>query len=238
MESYMKIVFLAFLVLFSGAFVYQQRELKSLRRSLAELNRKEDPAKAETGYDDSDLKGRLFKLEQTVARIFGMILNGQKGTVRKADPRDLGNRVANLRDDVDALLTGEALDTADGRKRLHKIVRQAQQKAHAERRQRRQAFHRQMIEHRMKEFADSTGVSERQAQEAMGILDQLREQRRSLFDAMRQGQKTYGETMTELRNARKEAEQKLGGILDEQQLDQFKQTFLSRGRGRGGFGRF
>jgi hypothetical protein len=189
------------------------------------------------------LERRVAWLEQTVARVVRMSLAGGRGRAEgpaagpapasgAGSPAATSDRVSRLREDVDALLTGEALATEQGRKRLHQVVRDAQDQVWRERRQRWRKVHSELRKERMKEFAEKAGLSASQQQQLTSLLDGERSRRRQLMRSARDGEVPFTQAMKTIRGLRTETDQKVKGLLDSKQYEQYEKLRSERRRWR------
>lgn len=186
--------------------------------------------------ESAELAGRVASLEQTVARVFRMLLatDRERGAGEgKAGGGGGQPSVADLREDVDALLTGEVLGTAQGRKQLHQVVRQVQEEAWEERRQQWQSMRDEMRRARVDALAKETNMSPRQLEQLNELLDAERTQRRALRRGAREGQLPFGQVMEQVRAMRQATDQKVRELLDEKQYGAYEKMREER-RGRRG----
>jgi len=182
---------------------------------------------------------RVAALEQTISRLFRMVV-GQQGATRAAAAGEgdkqgaAPEQVAALREDVDALLTGEALATDKGRERLHDIIRQAQQKQWETWRNRRVEMRKQALRSRLRELADKTAIPADKLETLTTTLDAERDQQRAIFRGLRQGQKTVDQARAEARALRQSTDQQAKQLLDDKQFAEYeKMRQQGRGGGRG-----
>lgn len=233
MEKYWKIAIGALALMAVVVVAYQHVEIRDLRKSVSALKRGgADEQESQPSSDPTaDLRRRMAQLEQTVARVFRMLLSaGRSGPAKGGKAQDLEDSVDTIREDVDALLTGEALNTRKGRKQLYRIVRRAQQEAWAERRRHWRQFRSEMFKQRMKKFADGAGLTERQYQDVMDTLNQARTKRRALFREVREGRKTHAQAVEERGRQRKETDKKLKSVMDQKQYEQYRKMRSRRRR--------
>jgi len=193
-------------------------------------------APARPSEQPADLEGRVASLEQTVARVFRMVLAaGQarersgRSPVESTDDR----RVANLREDVDALLTGEAVGTEQGRKQLHQIVRKVQEQVWQERRQQWQTMRDEMRRQRVKTLAKEAGLNANQVERLNTLLDDERSQRRALRQGARSGQVPFAQVMEQMRTLRQTTDQKAKELLDSRQYAEYEKMRQERRGWRG-----
>jgi hypothetical protein len=216
-----------------GVVLLQRSTIQRLEGALAARSAPGRPARAspstETGADAA-LERRVASLEQTVARVFRMVLAGQsrrqpgRGSGAAADNRS----VADLREDVDALLTGEAVNTEKGRKQLHQIVRQVQEQVWQERRERWQTMRKEMQQARIKELAKKAGLSANQVERLGTLLDDERTRRRTLRRSVRDGQLPFAQVRGQMRALRQTTDQKAKEILDSRQYTEYEKMRKER----------
>lgn len=234
MEKYWKIAAGAAILMGIVVVAYQHVEIRDLRKSVLALKRR-GPAVESPGPGSDEtaaLTRRIAELEQTVARVFRMLLSsGRPGPRKGGKAQDLEDAVDTIRQDMDALLTGEALNTDKGRKQLYRIVRRAQEEAWAERRRQWREFRAEVFKQQMRKFADDAGLTERQYQDVTDALSQARTQRRAMFQQVREGTKTYTQAVDEIGRLRQKTNNKLKGILDQKQYEQFTKMRSERRRG-------
>jgi hypothetical protein len=213
--------------------LYQQHKVSRLEERLEAVSAStegEEGSAARLPPRNRELEMRVASLEQTVARVFRLLLAG-KDTRAAGDaprPKDTATKVTNLREDVDALLTGEALNTDQGRKRLHEIVRSVQQQARQERRQRRENIRQQIRKERMAKLAKDARLSTNQVERLTKMLDVERTQRRTIFRAVRDGQKPFSQAREEMRSLRTSTDQKAREILDGGQYAEYEKMRSER----------
>jgi len=234
----------------AGALVVvfvQRSEVTRLQRRLARLEGSgagtgqgaaESVAPRTSGGAAGDVKlntRRIAALERTVSRLASLLLAGQAGKGGKGGkavpvPGKVVGRLTNLREDVDALLTGEALKTAAGRKRLHELVRQAQQQARQERRERWRKAREELFKERLDRFAKEVNLSGAQKEQLRQLLDGYRQKRRAMWQAASRGEKSYADAIRGRRALRKQIDQQVQQMLTADQYKRYKESFGRRGR--------
>ena len=142
--------------------------------------------------------------------------------------------LADLRSDIDALLTGQAMETETGRARVKEIFRSVQDEVFAERAQERLAQREQAQAERFKAFVTSARLSAAQEQQLAAAMKAEQDKRTELMEKLRaagpgQGGRQGFEEMRALRQSTDEAAQK---ILSEEQFTAY-QELRQQGRGRG-----
>jgi hypothetical protein len=133
-----------------------------------------------------------------------------------------------LREAVDALLTGEATATEQGKARLRALIAETQQQQWNE----RMAQRDDRILNRLTETARLTP---RQREDLGKVLSAERDQRRALMASARSGQGSMESLRPALTALREQTDQKARAILDAEQMTQFTAT-RSRGPRNGGGG--
>lgn len=134
---------------------------------------------------------------------------------------------------MDALLTGEALATEQGKRRLHDIVKEAQEQAWHERREQWQKMRKEAQTSRLRQLAEDAGLDTNQVEQLTTFLDHEDEQRRAIFDAMTSGKKTHDQARSELRALRQSTNQQAQSLLSDQQYTAYEKMREER-RGPGG----
>jgi predicted ATP-binding protein involved in virulence len=239
MEKLWKILPIALAIVAIAVVLLQRADIRSLEARLAQQDRARparstasrtvEPAEA----TDRGLERRLNSLEQTVARMFQMVLSAGRGKA-KSDTAPAGSaaQVNDLREDVDALLTGEALNTDQGRKQLHQIVRQVQEELHQERREQWRKMRDQMHKDRLNRLAKEAGLSTNQVERLSSLMDGERTQRRTLMRAARRGEIPFSQVRDGMRTLRQTTDQQAREFLSSSQYTAFEKM-----RQEGGWGR-
>jgi len=191
--------------------------------------------------DDGD---RWNSVEQTLANLVRRVeaLERAPRTVAArpgepaapADPEQRRKELEALRSDVDALLTGEALGTEEGRKRFKELVREAQDEVFSERTRERVTAREEERAVRLKKFFEEARLSQTQQQDLSKLLDEEAAKRRTL-----QGQRTP-QTREEMAQLRKQTDDAARRLLDNEQAKQYDQMRHEERRDYarpGGFGR-
>jgi len=222
--------------------IVQRGEIRRIEQQLAASDAAEGPAGESTEgpevahgvspQHDPAVERRVAALEQTVSRLFKMLIAKAQGASREggaapATPADL----AALREDVDALLTGEALETDQGRKRLHEVIRQAQEEAWQQRRQQWRQWRQQAQRGRLEELGEKARLNAAQVEQIGGMIEGERTQRRALVDQMRRGDKSFEQGRAELRALRQQTDQKVRELVDPAQYQAYEKMRAER---RGG----
>lgn len=152
-----------------------------------------------------------------------------EGRVGEAPPEE---EIESLRADVDALLTGEGLDTDEGRAKIKALI----DKERSQRRLERDAMRREMEKLWLTEFAEEAGLDDEQKAALEGLSERRRELRSSLREQFRAGEISAKEMRDRREEARAAMEKELQEVLTPAQLAAFeerRQNMRNRGaRGR------
>lgn len=210
----------------TGSYV-QQRRITSLETQITELQ----TAQRGRGNDESAaLAQRLERLEKQLAwQASRPVVAGTAPepaaapgaapvVVQGANP----GQVQQLREDVDALLTGEAVSTDQGKARLRELISETQRAQWAERQVQRD-------ERIVNRLAESAHLSARQREDVTRALADERTQRNALVGGGRGGQGQPEEVRSQMQALRAQTDQKMRTILD---AEQYKQYEASRSFGR------
>jgi len=234
MDRLVKVIPAALAVAALALVLYQRGEIRRLEARLddgapaAEQATKSPRQPAAVHHDSADLARRVASLEQTMARLFRVVLGARSGQAAAAAPPQ---KVTDLREDVDALLTGAALDSEQGRKRLHQIVRKVQEDVQQEHRQRWHNMRDQMRAERLKQLAKDAGLNENQVTRLSTMLSGERDQRHAIMRAARAGEKPFPQAIVEVRALRQATDQKAKELLDDKQYAEYQKMRERRGRG-------
>jgi len=146
-----------------------------------------------------------------------------------ADPR----AVESLRDDVDALLTGQALETPRGRERMKEVFKSLQEEVAAERMQERMAAREQRLAERFDRFVSDAKLTANQEQQLRAALDAEAKLRQSFLESRDGGARPPFEDM---RAARQKTRETAKAVLSEEQLESFTAMRSEERGGLGGLG--
>lgn len=214
------------LVSLSGNFV-QQRRIASLEERVELLAAQRAGRAAE---DEAGLGARVDKLEKQLAwRVTPTVGPATAATAATAAPGAPANtaQVQQLREDVDALLTGEATATEQGKARLRELIADTQKQQWAERQERRD-------ERIVTRLAESARLSPQQREQLTQALADERGRRATLLGSVRTGGGPLlgqpEDVRAQLQALRAETDQKLRTVLD---AEQYKQYEAARSFGRG-----
>ena len=187
-----------------------------------------DDETAELSWRITGLSRRLDALEKRVS--------GGGATAAGSGAGSAGvPELADLRSDIDALLTGQAMESETGRARVKEIFRSVQDEVFAERAQERMAQREQAQAERFKAFVTSARLSAAQEQQLAAAMKAEQDKRTELMEKLRaagpgQGGRQGFEEMRALRQSTDEAAKK---ILSEEQYSSYEEL---RQQGRGGRG--
>lgn len=217
------------LVSLSGNFV-QQRRIASLEERVELLAAQRAGRAAE---DAAGLGARIDKLEKQLAwRVTptaGPATAATAATTATEAPGAPANtaQVQQLREDVDALLTGEATATEQGKARLRELIADTQKQQWAERQERRD-------ERIVTRLVESARLSPQQREQLTQALADERGRRATLLGSVRTGGGPLmgqpEDVRAQLQALRAETDQKLRTVLD---AEQYKQYEAARSFGRG-----
>jgi hypothetical protein len=219
-----------------------EKKIDALDEATAEAPTPEPPkvSKPDTKRLDQ-IETQLEHLSKKVSRIRTDLASGGARKKKAAPARTaaaaqppVGDEVVSLREDVDALLQGEALDTPEGQDKVRDLVKKAREEAEQERRQRREKFGKEMRAEWLQEFTENAGLSEDQAGKVQAVLDRQSQQWRTLRDSMRKGETSFSEMRKQMETARAGSDEELREVLDDDQFEKYQETRWDRGPfGRG-----
>lgn len=215
-------------VLTLGAFVglyTQHRRINKLEARLAAP--RDSSAAQETADEVAGLSARLGRLERIVAFRPATPAPTAAAPGAPAAPAapvaPSSPEMTQLREDVDALLTGEATNTEQGRARLRALIAETQQQQWSERQVRRD-------ERILQQLTDAAHLNSSQRDNLAKIMEEERNQRRALLESARNGGGNGQDMRPAMRALREKSDQKVREILDANQFNQYTQT---RTAGRG-----
>lgn len=207
-----------------GGVYAQQRRVAELE---ARLQAPRDPAPASApSAEIAALMARVARLEQVTAWRASPPAPGSApaAVAAPAPAAHPAPEIRQLREDVDALLTGEASATEQGKARLRAIIAETQQQQWADRQVRRD-------ERLLEQLTESARLTTRQREDLRQALETERTQRRELLGKARAGEGGFQEIGPALQALRAQTDQKVRGFLDAEQYGQYT---TSRSAGRGG----
>ncbi len=215
------------LVALGGNFM-QQRRITSLEARVAAV-----AAASEKGAGDEAtvlMLARIERLERQSTWRSAAPAAAPSAPAGAAAPAAAPQDVHQLREDVDALLTGEAVSTEQGKARLRALIAETQQAQWAERQQRRD-------ERILTRLTEAAHLNSRQVDDLTKALADERTQRQALLGSGR-GDGNPDEIRPALQALRLQTDQKARAILDAEQYKQYEasRTFGRGQRGGGGGG--
>jgi hypothetical protein len=223
-----------------GLVAYQTIRVSRLQRRVNALARAQTAGRGAGGDKAlAALRRRVAALERTATRLLGLLLSGRGGGPRADAGGWMKSELQGLRDDVDAVLTGEALDTEEGRKRLHELVKKAQkqsrERSRSERRKRWKKVFDFLVGEQLQKLAEDADLSQDQQDKLKKLINEEFERSRALRRAFRRGDKTAEEMITQSRKIRDEVDQKVKNMLSSSQYEKYQEQrrdFLGRRRRR------
>lgn len=214
-----------------GGVVVQHRHTAALEARVSAPHETPDDVAAEI----ATLTARVAQLERLrsvrVAPAPAPAESPPAGGAAVPVPATLAAEVRQLREDVDALLTGEATATEQGQARLRSLIADTQQRQWAEREERRDA-------RILQQLTDDAHLNQSQRDELAKALEAERTQRRTLLAGARsgEGQGRPEELRSTLQALRAQTDQKARSLLSAEQYTKYESS-RSFGRGpRGGGG--
>lgn len=213
-----------------GGLMVQHRHIARLEARVSAPSESPDDTAAEL----ATLTARVAQLERSRARAIALPTAPPAAAPAAGGPPPVvpGNLVAEvqqLRQDVDALLTGEATSTEQGQARLRSLIADTQQRQWAEREERRDA-------RIVQQLADDAHLSQAQRDDLGRAFEAERTQRRALLAGVRQGEGRSEELRSSLQALRAQTDQKARALLSADQYTKYEAT-RTQGRGpRGGGG--
>lgn len=143
--------------------------------------------------------------------------------------------VAQLREEVRGVITGEILSNDASRAALKEVIREAEadnQRERAERRQQQQEQRAAEQRAKWKNFAATARLTFQQEQELTRRLEAEDAARRALAEQMKAGTPPTPETFRAMREQRRETDTAMNALLDDTQKQQYQAL---RREDRGGF---
>jgi hypothetical protein len=206
------------------AVIVQTVKLRRLERA---LGRRPPAAKAvvDRSADLAALRARLYSLEGAVRRLVGLAMSAKGKAGGAPDPvlsAWVKNELKNLRDDVDAVLTKDALSTEEGRSRLKKLLRQARQEERQERRSRWHQVREHLRQERLNKLAEDYGIDTDTQQKLNTMLGDERQKLREIMRSFRSGDKDVATAVSEGRALLDATDKQAGAVLNDAQLKAFQ----------------
>jgi hypothetical protein len=232
-----------------GLFGYQTIRVNRLERRLsgrpaaatagpeAPRERAGRRARSEGGSEDTAaLRRRILAVERALTTLVGHALSAQGKAGEAVDPvlQDwVKQEIKSMRSDVDGVLTGESLATEDGRKRLKQVLQEARSEERAERHERWGQLRDVMVKEQLAELAKATGLPAEKVEQIQTLLTDERTQRRTLRQGFQQGEKTAEEFIAGQRALRQATDEKVKGMVSEEQYQAYEKMRKQGGGGRG-----
>ncbi len=213
-----------------GGVVVEQRRSANLEARMAAPHDTSDEAAAEF----ATLAARIARLERLSSlRVAVAPLPAPTEAPAAGGgapiPAAVAAELRQLREDVNALLTGEATATEQGQARLRSLIADTQQRQMAEREERRDA---RVLE----QLTADAHLSQAQRDDLGKALQAERTQRRTLLATARTGQGRPDELRPSLQALRAQTDQSARSLLSAEQFSKYEAS-RSFGRGpRGGGG--
>lgn len=179
----------------------------------------------------SALSRRLETVETSVSR--QPVMAQAAGQQQAALPGDLGQRIQQLQQDVDALFSASVLDTDHGRERAKEALRDLQNELAMDRVRERERVREQASRERFERFAQEARLTPVQTQRLQGVLEGEQSERRALFERMQAGGGNRGEMAREMRALREKTDTAAREILSNDEFQQYQEMRRAEGGGRG-----
>ncbi|HCF57163.1 MAG TPA: hypothetical protein DFS52_04080 [Myxococcales bacterium] len=185
---------------------------------------------------DSDLEEELAErdqkisaLEWTVTHLVNRVVALEKAQTAGATapgtaaarPGNERQQLESLRSDVDALLTGEAIETESGRTRLKELVGEIQNEVFAERVRERTAAREAATNERIARFAQEARLSPSQEDEVRKLLDAEAKKRQELQTNRGGGDRR--QAFQQMRALSEETNEQAKSLLSADQFSQFEE---------------
>ena len=193
---------------------------------------------------DPELRRRLEQLEDENRMLWDrvVLLERRQVTVTSSDAGvlvapSINSELAQLREEVRGLITGEVLGNPASRSALKEVIREAEADSQRERSVlRQQRTEQRALEQkaRWKEFATAAKLTYAQEQELTRRLEAEDAARKALSEQLQNGPPNP-EAFRTLRDQRRETDQAMGKLLDDAQKEQY-QALRREDRGGGARG--
>ncbi len=139
-----------------------------------------------------------------------------------ADPGMPEESVHEIREQVDALLVRDALDTEAGRSRLKDLVRETRQQDRAERMERWQSSRQEEARQEIQRFTEAHNLSSQQTREISQLMDTEMTTMGELFRGAREEGRSHREIRTEIRQLRETTDVQAREVLSDDQYAGFE----------------
>jgi len=233
MKRALQILALA-LALIALAWVWLQgRQLGALARRPSETERGQGadahPGGAAAGEGEAyagadagvagDLARRVDALERRLANLERWLLleapSGGAATSARV--------VAQLREDVDALMRAVPTDPTQEREQLEATVRETLDRQRTSRHQQRLEHHQKESREAVDRFAEAAELSDGQREEMAQLYAQAQKSTHELFSSAREGERSFRELREEIRKIWGGVDERLKELLDEEELSLLEQ---------------
>jgi len=177
-----------------GMYVFTKRNPDAGKAGADETAQEHETAGADTprgGGEGSAAPSRLASFENQLPALSRRVAAIEKAqqtgrlSVVAAPGDDVHRQVERIKGDVDSLLTGQALETEEGRKRFKDVLRTMQDELLAERWQEREEQERQ---DKFKRFAAEVKLPPEQEQGLRQLLDDENQRKKTVLEQIRSGQ--------------------------------------------------
>ncbi|MDF1565946.1 MAG: hypothetical protein P1V51_23120 [Deltaproteobacteria bacterium] len=143
--------------------------------------------------------------------------------------------VHQIREQVDALMVGEVLETEAARERLKELVQETRRQEHAERMQRWQESRAEEVKEEVARLAEAHDLSNQQARDLTNLMNAEMAAMNDLFRQAQEGDRSHRELRGEIRTLRDETDASVKGLLNEDQFTAYeamRDEMGGPGRGR------
>ena len=171
------------------------------------------------------LENRMASLEGAVRRLVGLALTRTPVPGEKAGAPDpvllswMKDELKNLRKDVDNVITGESLDTEEGRKKLKDFLKNVRREERQERHQRFEQMATHLQREQLNQLAKDTGLDQGTTDKIETMLSDERQNLRGLMRSFRTGEKDIPTSIAEARKVMADTDAAARQMLN---ADQFK----------------
>lgn len=207
----------------------------------------EPPEEPALSYDE-ELEGKVSALEWVVSALSRRLETVETSMTRYPTapqgeniqdvpiPGDVGQRIAALQKDVDALFAAGVFDTEHGRERAKDVFRELQGEIATERFRAREEAREQANRERFQAFVRQAGLTSVQQQRVEGILGGETERRQALMAELQSGSRDRREVFQELRELRAQTDSAVREALPGDEYEQYREMRRAEGGGRGSGG--
>ncbi|MBN2722673.1 MAG: hypothetical protein JXR95_01235 [Deltaproteobacteria bacterium] len=219
-----------------GFSIYQGRKTASLANDIEKLSRKisDDPEKISR---IEKLEKRMRYLEKSLQQLVKLGISRKDNSDRSSSPvlSDSAEELKNLRKDIDAVLTDEALNTEEGQKRLKEILKKSRDSSRVERRKRFDKLFNYMLQERLKKLGEENSIPSDTLEKIDSSLSSERTSFRDLRKNFRAGEIEPSEFFRKTREMREKTNNSVKGMLSDEQYKAYmemRDTMGGRGRMR------